>query len=289
MQNHNTISQSQQKLEFIKMNGAGNDFIIVDFRKNPCTLTKNQIIFLSKRNIIGCDQFIVLKESQDADIFMEIYNCDGSISQACGNATRCVASLIMQESGTKEIKIATRAGILHCQKDADLIQVNMGQPKFANSQIPLIANINSDKLIIEDLQFSAVNMGNPHIVTFIKDPLSDVEFIRIGSKCEKHHYFPEKTNVEFVQKIGPNHLKVRVFERGAGETLSCGSGACAVGVVALKKGICQGEVKVSFKGGDLFIKLNEKGQVIMSGNTQEIFRGLISHDFLENFPKSQDQ
>jgi len=266
------------------MSGTSNDFVIIDVRKNNYQFKPAQISKISARNNIGCDQFIVLKNSVNCHIFMEIYNSDGSQSNACGNATRCVALLIMEETNLDEILVETNAGILPCKRDQDCILVNMGKPKFAPEAIPLAENLNSDAIKIDNFEFSAISMGNPHIVTFLEKELADEEFFKIGPKFENHHYFPQRTNVEFVTKESENHLKVRVWERGAGETLACGSGACAVGVIAFKKNIIKNgsEAKISFKGGAIFISLNKDGEVIMRGDATKIFYGIIDNNFLNS-------
>ncbi len=269
------------QVSFVKMSGSGNDFVIIDVRKNNHQFSANQIASISKRNNIGCDQFILLKNSSSSHVFMDIYNSDGSSSSACGNATRCVAFLIMEESNLNEVNIETYAGILPCKRDKDSILVNMGIPKFEWDQIPLSKEMDASLIKIDNFEFSAVNMGNPHIVTFLDRELSDEEFFKVGPKLENHEFFPKRINIEFVTKISQSQLKVRVWERGAGETLACGSGACSVGVIAFKKKIISTkEVKTSFKGGDIFISLNENGEVIMKGGVQTIFYGIIDENFL---------
>lgn len=270
------------QISFIKMSGAGNDFIIIDSRKNDQQFSPEQIAKMSARNNIGCDQFILLKNSHDHHIFMDIYNSDGSSSAACGNATRCVALLVMAENNLDEILIETQAGTLPCKKEGDCILVNMGKPKFAAKDIPLSKNLDTDAIKIDNFEFSAVNVGNPHIVTFLEQELSEADFTKFGPEFENHDYFPQKTNVEFVTQISQNHLKVRVWERGVGETLACGSGACAVGVIALKKNIAKKgeEVQISFKGGDIFISLNQNDEIIMKGDAKKIFYGIIDENFL---------
>lgn len=275
-------------INFLKMNGAGNDFVIIDARasagKEVVQFTPEQIAKISNRSNIGCDQFIIIEDSASADALMEIYNSDGSKSGACGNATRCVAGVLMEEKGVDELKIQTAAGILKSKKDGDLIAVDMGKPKFSWEQIPLLSQKDTDSFTVdgfEKFHFTAVNMGNPHIVTFLDDDLSNQSFVRYGSELEIHPMFPEKTNVEFARILGPNHIKVRVWERGAGETLACGSGACAVAVAAIKKGlVLRGKIKTSFRGGDLFIEWREDGSVVMSGGYSKIFSGTFDEGFL---------
>ncbi len=266
------------------MSGAGNDFVIIDARTDPYQLTAQQIAKISNRKNIGCDQLIVLRNSPSADLLMEIYNSDGSKSGACGNATRCVAAILLQEKLVDKVNIETEAGILQAWADDDLIAVNMGQPKFSWQQIPLAEEKNTDDFIVDNInqyRFTAVNIGNPHIVTFVNQDLSNEEFFAIAPKLESNLLFPEKTNVEFAQILSPNHIKVRVWERGVGETLACGSGACAVVVVAIKKNLVVREkIKISFKGGDLFINWAEDGSVIMSGSYQTIFSGILDESFL---------
>ncbi len=266
------------------MSGAGNDFVIIDSRVNNYQFTPKQIAIISNRNNIGCDQFIVLKNSSTADLLMEIYNSDGSKSGACGNATRCVAAILMQEKLVDKVDIETPSGILQAWQDGELIAVNMGQPKFSWQQIPLVEEKNTDDFIVEEkneYHFTAVNMGNPHIVTFIDQDLSDEDFFAIAPKLEINPLFPEKTNIEFAQILSANQIKVRVWERGAGETLACGSGACAVAVAAIKNNLVKREkLRISFKGGDLFIDWLENGSVIMSGGYQKISNGVLDENLL---------
>jgi diaminopimelate epimerase len=270
------------QVNFTKMSAAGNDFIIIDCRKKVLNFSKDQIAKICKRNNIGCDQLIILKEpiSRLAEIFMLIFNSDGSESSACGNATRCVALMLMKESNSNKITIQTKAGYLKSFKNNDLVEVNMGKAKYSWQDIPLTYEI-EDEICLENLKFNAVNIGNPHIVTFLEHPLNDNEFFRLGPKLENNNLFPKKTNIEFVTKISDEQLQVRVWERGVGETLSCGSGACAVAAIAFKnKIISSKKVKISFKGGDIFISLNSEKEIIMSGDAIKIFEGLIDEEFL---------
>ena len=276
------------EINFIKMSGAGNDFIIIDSRVNHQQFGAAQIAKMSNRKNIGCDQFILLKnstKSAKADVFMDIYNSDGSKAGACGNATRCVASLIMKEKNSDKVNIETVSGILACDRQGALISVNMGTPKFDWQEIPLSKEVDTESFKIDDplltnFRFSAVNIGNPHVAAFIDKELDDETFFKIGPKIESHSLFPQKTNVEFVQIVAPNHLKVRVWERGVGETLACGTGACAVAILAIKKSLIkEGKIEISFKGGDLFIEWLEDNSVIMTGSYQKIFAGAIDEKF----------
>lgn len=287
-----------QKIPFIKMSGAGNDFIIFDARHQKINLSTSQITHLSSRKNIGCDQLIIIKNSTKADCLMEIYNSDASISGACGNATRCVASILMNltvsPSGKSDISrdkvtIETTAGILECWRtansennsDENLISVNMGIPNFDWQKIPLAYETNSQKISLYNFDFACINVGNPHAVTFINQPLSDEDFFDLGPKIELNKIFPQKTNVEFAQILSDNLIEVRVWERGAGETLACGTGACGVGILAIKNNLINSKkVTIRFKGGDLIIEWpNEANQdnstVVMTGNYKVIFSGII--------------
>jgi len=268
-------------LKFIKMNAVGNDFIIFDARKNPVELTTQQISSISKRQNIGCDQLIIIKKSDFADCLMSIYNSDGSQSGACGNATRCVAGLLFEEnSQLQNIKIAVGNQILECQKINNLIAVNMGQPKFSWDKIPLSQEIDSQNIKLFGYKFSTMNIGNPHAVTFIKNTISDAEFFEVGPKVENNPIFPQKTNVEFAKIINDNLIEVRVWERGSGETLACGSGACAVATLAMKHNLVKSNsTTIRYKGGDIIIKLEEQS-IIMIGDYNKIFEGTIDENFI---------
>lgn len=254
-------------LPFIKMSGVGNDFVIFDGQKTPVELTREQIKKISHRKNIGCDQLIIIKNSKNADCLMEIYNPDGTSSGACGNATRCVASLFEKD----EIKIETAATILNCKKVGNLISVNMGVPKLTQNTS------------LYGFDFSCIDVGNPHAVTFIKEKISDEKFFEIGPKVENNRFFPNKTNVEFAQVISDNLIEVRVFERGAGETLACGSGACAVAIAAIQNNLVKNKkITIRFKGGDLEIEwIGADSPVIMTGGFSKIFNGKIDASFFD--------
>jgi diaminopimelate epimerase len=271
-----------KKIPFTKMSGAGNDFIIFDARKQEINLSTSQVSKLSNRKNIGCDQLIIIKNSSEADCFMEIYNSDGSLSGACGNATRCVAAILMNLLSNNlpkinEVKIETAAGILKCWQDGNFISVDMGIPNFNWQKIPLSKERNSQKISLHNFEFSCVNVGNPHAVTFINKPLADKDFFEIGSKVENDSMFPERTNVEFAKILSDDLIEVRVWERGASETLACGTGACAVGILAIKNNLVKSKkITTRFKGGDLIIQWNgENSAVIMTGGYEKTFDGIV--------------
>lgn len=260
-----------KNLKFIKANGLGNDFVIFDARLAEVNLSVAQIQKISNRKNIGCDQLIIIKKaSQNFDCEMVIYNCDGSLSGACGNATRCVAGIIFEDSSKAEIFIKTAAGILACKKDGDLISVNMGKMNFGKN------------IELFGFDFFTADIGNQHAVTFIKENISDAKFFEISPQIENHNFFPNKTNVEFAKIINDDLIEVRVFERAAGETLACGSGACAVGAVAIKNSLIKkSQTIIRFKGGDLKIEKLVDDSVIMTGAYEKVFDGEIDREFLK--------
>jgi len=278
-----SVVLNHNKIPFTKMSGAGNDFAIFDARKTPLQFTSSQIQKISDRKNIGCDQFIIIRNSNEVDCLMEIFNSDGSASSACGNATRCVAAILFNEKAKDKITIQTAAGFLECHDNKDgTISVNMGIPNFAWQKIPLSQEIDSQEIALFGHNFATVNVGNPHAVSFIAAKLSDEEFFTIGPKVETNQVFPQKTNVEFAKVINDNLIEVRVWERGVGETSACGTGACAVGILAIKHGkVNSNKVITRFKGGDLTIEWQgEKSPVIMSGGYQTIFTGELDENFL---------
>jgi len=267
-----------KNIDFIKMSALGNDFVIIDFRSYNYSLNQSIIKKICNRKNIGCDQLIIIKNStqknwvntknnkiENIECEIEIFNNDGSITEACGNATRCVAGLLFEENKfnhTINIKASTR--ILECKKISNqLISVNMGIVKFSNN------------FFFEDFNFYCADVGNPHAVSFINNSLDDKIFFRIGSTVENHNNFPNRTNVEFAQIIEDDLIEVRVWERGVGETMACGTGACAVVACAIKnKLINSNDVIVKFPGGKLQIQYLDH-EAIMIGTYQKIFNGII--------------
>lgn len=265
---------------FLKMHGLGNDFVILDGRRALPDLTPELIRKISHRNFgVGCDQLIVMEPSSKADVFMRIFNPDASESGACGNATRCVASLVMKETGREAITIETIAGILPCTKTGELVTVNMGQPQLEWQAIPLAAA--ADTL---NIQLGAegvanpvcVNMGNPHAVFFVDDAEA-VAIERLGPKFERDAIFPKRSNIEFVHVIDRAHVRARVWERGAGVTLACGSGACAVAVAAVRRGLTGRSVNVEMDGGTLQLEWREADNcVYMTGPVALVYEGNLA-------------
>ena len=266
---------------FLKMHGLGNDFVIIDARETESPITSQVAKAIGERHFgVGYDQLVVMTNSQKADVELIFWNSDGSLSDACGNASRCVARLIMDENNSEEITLKTGSGVLLARKGSNgFISVNMGHPQLDWDLIPLKEKVDLLELPIEGRP-AAVGMGNPHCV-FVVDDVNLVELVSWGSKIETHELFPKKTNVEFIQIIDRKNIRQRTFERGAGETLACGSGACAVTVAAHLKGLTERNVNIYLDGGQLSIDWLEDG-IWMTGPTSFVFKGILSSEFLES-------
>lgn len=274
---------------FRKMQGLGNDFVVIDTRAMPLALTRPQLALVADRRFgIGCDQLIVLEPAQNADIRMRIFNPDGGEVGACGNATRCIAALLQAETGRPEIRIETQAGTLVGTARGEDIAVDMGLPQLGWQAIPLAGSGEDTARVALDVSgidsrlpgwFSAVNMGNPHGIFFVGDvgafPL-DV----IGPQLETHPIFPEKANISLVAPDGPNRFRVRVWERAAGITLACGTAACAVAVAAQRLGLAEGTISIGLPGGALRIERDARGHVIMIGPAATSFTGEMASSWL---------
>jgi diaminopimelate epimerase len=266
-------------LTFKKMHGAGNDFVILDFRKESRSFSVAQIRRICDRNLgIGCDQLVVMEFSEKANFKAIFYNPDGSQSGACGNASRCVADIFMQERGDDTCTIETLGGVLKAFAAGDgRVCVDMGPPKLEWDQIPISGE--QDTLMVHLGQDTlnpavCVNMGNPHTVIFVED-VESAPVERLGPKIEHSPLFPERTNVEFVQVLEDGRLRQRTWERGAGETLACGSGACAVAVAAIRRELIDGRhAEIILNGGTLEIEWRESdGHVLMTGPIAYVFEG----------------
>lgn len=271
-----------EKTDFIKMDGLGNDFVIIDARKNDYPLSTTQAMKLADRNnkeTGGCDQLIVIENSDKADCFMRIINADGSEVDACGNASRCLGWLVGKEKGKDRVKIETKAGLL----DAHIvgkrkISVNMGKAKLDWQEIPLAAEKDTLHLGIQEGALKdpvGVSMGNPHAVFFV-DNVDKIDLQKVGSKLEHHKLFPQRANIGVAQIISPSEIKLRVFERGAGETLACGTGACAALVAAARRNLTGKKATIHLKGGDLEIEWLDNGEVLMTGSVSEPRYGLLN-------------
>ena len=269
-----------ENVEFIKMHGLGNDFVIIDQRKKMIEISKEIINRLSDRKSgAGCDQLITINEktADDHDVYIKIFNSNGDQAEACGNGTRCVAKLLFEEQNNTELRIKSDAGILLAKKiDNQNISVNLGRLSNYWKDIPLANETDTLNIPITVDGFSsgiAVNVGNPHIV-FIGQNLHTVDMSSIGPKIENHKLFPNKTNVEIIEIIDEKKIRMRVWERGVGNTLACGSGACAAVYAGKLKKLLKDKVEVVLERGSLFISI-ENNNAIMSGPAEISYRGNI--------------
>ncbi|MDL1872122.1 diaminopimelate epimerase [Deltaproteobacteria bacterium PRO3] len=270
------------KLPFTKMHGLGNDFIVVNCLEENCPdLAQYAAKLCDRRFGIGCDQMLVIRPSERADFKMDIYNNDGGQVEMCGNGIRCVAKYLVDHGATSkdELAIETLAGIIRPRLVGDLVEVDMGEPVLEGKDIPttLEGKILNRPLAVDGHSFdiTCVSMGNPHCVIFVDD-VARAPVTTLGPLIERHPLFPKRTNVEFIQVLGPAELKMRVWERGAGETLACGTGACGALVAAVITGRAQREAVLHLKGGDLRIRWSEKNnRVYMTGPGEEVFTGSI--------------
>lgn len=264
-------------MEFKKMHGLGNDFIVVDCRHGAPILTTVQIKRLADRHRgVGFDQMVHLLPPKDnkANVYMDMYNADGSTLGACGNATRCVADIILRETGQAKCVLQTKAGLLYCERDGNLIRVNMGEPRLSWEQIPLSEEVDTLHLPLSGDPV-AVSVGNPHCVFFV-DNAEAAPVDVTGPLIENDPLFPDRTNVEFISLIKPDTLRMRVWERGAGITQACGSGACAAGVAAILRGLTGPKVTVELDGGTLVIEWSGKDHpVYMTGPYSYVFEGSV--------------
>jgi len=267
-------------LRFLKMHGLGNDFVIIDARGAGDPVTPVLARALGDRHRgVGFDQLAVITESDTADANVTFWNSDGSSAGACGNATRCVAHLLLAESGAGTLAMDTANGRLTAERLADGgIRVDMGPARTGWRDIPLAEEADTTALPLPGNP-GAVSMGNPHCVFFVDDAEA-VTLAEVGPHWEHHPLFPERTNVEFVHTLSPGEVRLRVWERGAGITLACGSGACAAVVAGIRKGLLGRRVTVHLDGGALEIEWRENGHVCMTGPVSHVFEGRLSPEFL---------
>lgn len=261
-------------LHFRKMHGLGNDFAIFDLRSGGEVFSPDRIRALADRKTgIGFDQIVFLKHANRLDM----YNADGTSLEACGNASRCVAKLLMEESGEDRCVLETVAGLLSCWKSGEGISVDMGVPRLEWTQIPLSRPEDTACLSLEGNPVS-VNMGNPHVVFFVED-VEPVPLETVGPTYETHPLFPERVNVSFCELLSRKALRLRVWERGAGITRACGTAACAAAVAGVRRGLTDRHVEVFLDGGTLEIAWNEEnGHVLMTGPASSVFEGTLSRE-----------
>jgi len=272
---------------FMKMHGLGNDFVVFDARDTAINMKPALAKAVADRHFgVGCDTVVVIRPGgAQADASVLFYNADGSESDACFNATRCVARFLIDERGLARVKLSTKAGMLTCSDAGkSSVLVDMGPPRLDWNQVPLASQVDTMNFPLEvdgaTLSVSAVSMGNPHCVLFVPDA-EKAPLTQLGPKIETLPFFPKRTNVEFAQVLDKARIRMRVWERGVGVTLACGTGACATAVAAIRRGLTGRKVELLLDGGSLFIEWREEdGHVLMTGPTAMPFRGRLELDKL---------
>jgi len=274
------------EIEFTKMHGLGNDFVVIDAINQDIDLSEDEVRFIADRHFgIGCDQLLLVEEPEtdEVDFLYRIFNADGSEVEQCGNGARCFAAFVREKGLTEKdlIRVETASGVieLHVQPDGQ-ITVDMGVPEFSPWKIPFNADTRRNEYSLDVngqmLQIGVVSMGNPHAVTMVEN-VDIAEVDELGAEIENHALFPNRVNAGFMQIIDENHIRLRVYERGAGETLACGTGACAAMVIGQIQGYLGQQVTVDLAGGSLQISWQgEASPVMMTGPATTVFEGKIT-------------
>ena len=265
-------------IKAFKMDGLGNDFVIIDNRQKITNLSKEQIIKICDREFVGCDQLILINKNETSDASLEFYNSDGGTSGACGNGTRCVADLLSKENNKSLITLTTQSGDLKSEILGNrLVSTEIGKGKTEWNEIPLSKKLDTNNLNIKisDLDNNnytggaAVNVGNPHVIFFV-DNNENFEIKKIGPEIEHHPLFPERCNVTLATVVNKELIKVKVWERGAGLTKACGTAACATAFAAMKNGLSSNKVDIEFSTGKLLIFIDENNSIHMKGPVSDI-------------------
>ena len=273
------------KLKFSKMHGLGNDFVVLDGIRQSVSLSPEQLVYLADRHFgVGCDQLLVVEPARTpgVDFRYRIFNADGGEVEQCGNGARCFVRFVHDQglTGQREIRVETRSGIIAPRLEGDgTVTVDMGVPRFRPAEIPFLAD---DDVIVhlldvadETLETSVVSMGNPHAVQVV-DSVDTAPVGEHGPLIENHSRFPQRVNAGFMQIVDRHAIKLRVYERGSGETLACGTGACAAVVAGIRRGLLDSPVRVTTRGGDLSIVWGGDGRpVLMTGPAVTVFTGEI--------------
>ena len=273
-------SINSNNLPFMKMHGLGNDFVVIDAREGEVALSKKIISGIADRHFgVGFDQLAVISKGE-FDAHLRFYNADGSESLACGNATRCIARYLMDETSKENLILTTMHGkIPAVDLGNGVTSINMGKPGLEWNKVPLSENIPTLELPIEGSP-TATGMGNPHCTFFVEDA-EKINLEEMGPKFENHPLFPERTNVQFASIIARDQIRMRVWERGAGVTLASGSSSCATAVAANRKGLTEKKVQIELDGGILSVDWRQDG-VWMTGPTMQVFTGSFSKEFLKS-------
>ena len=272
------------RFKFTKMQGLGNDFVVIDAVNQSVCLSPAQRRLLADRHFgVGCDQILLVEGAVgDADFRYRIYNADGGEVEQCGNGARCFVRYVHDRGMTQknEIRVETSGGVIIPRLEANgEVSVNMGMPKFEPKQIPFIAEKRAMTYSIDisgrQVEISAVSLGNPHAVQLVED-VDGAPVITEGALIENHPSFPKRVNAGYMQVVDRTHIRLRVYERGAGETLACGTGACAAVVIGIERGLLQSTVQVNMRGGELTVRWEGEGQPVwMTGPAVTVFDGEI--------------
>ena len=275
---------------FRKMNGLGNDFVVLDARRDSITITEDKARAIADRKLgIGCDQLIVMEKSSTADVRMRIWNAEGNEVQSCGNASRCIADLMFDELKADAATIETKGGFLVAKKAGDhLVTIDQGKPKFDWKDIPLSEAFPDTRHI--ELQVgpidapllhspSVVNVGNPHCIFWVND-LDVVDLSKVGPMLEHHPLFPERANISLAKVVARDHVLLKVWERGTGLTLACGTAACATMAAGHRIKIIDAKCRITLPGGDLFMAVNDEGHILMTGPAALDFEGTLPEGLL---------
>ncbi len=272
-------------ISFTKMHGLGNDFVVIDAINQSVRLTCEQVRFIADRHFgVGCDQLLLVEPARESgvDFRYRIFNADGDEVEQCGNGARCFARFVRDHglSEKNEIRVETRSGVIVLRVEPDeQITVNMGVPRFEPERIPFQAAARADEYVLElngdSVTAGVISVGNPHAVLLVED-LDSAPVAGLGAAIESHPRFPQRVNVGFMQVVSREFIRLRVFERGVGETLACGTGACAAMVVARQRGLINDKVTVELPGGELAICWEGEGRpVMMTGPANRVFEGQI--------------
>ena len=267
---------------FVKMHGLGNDFVVFDARDTAVNLTSAMVKKIADRHFgVGCDTVVVIRPGgAAADAAVLFYNADGSESESCFNATRCIARFLMDERGLARVKLSTKGGMLACTDAGKAsVTVDMGPPRLEWQQVPVASQVDTLNFPLDiggtSLPASVLSMGNPHCVLFVPD-VEKAPVNQLGPKIETLPFFPNRTNVEFAQVLDRDRIRMRVWERGVGVTLACGTGACATAVAAMRQGLTARKVELLLDGGSLTVEWRETdGHVLMTGPTAMPYRGRL--------------
>lgn len=274
------------EIKFTKMHGLGNDFVVIDGINQTIDFSEKQVRYIADRRFgVGCDQLLLVEKSQttEAEFRYRIYNADGGEVQQCGNGARCFARFVVDKGLTQshEIPVETAGGLIVLTlEDNGEVTVNMGVPRFSPESLPFFAEKQALSYTLQtskgDVEFAAVSVGNPHAVLQVENiDLAEVE--QLGPEIESHSRFPERVNVGFMQIVSPEQIRLRVYERGAAETLACGTGACAAVAAGRLQGKLSESVKVSLPGGELVIRWRgENEPLYMTGPATRVFEGILS-------------